>query len=170
MVLSHANIVANWRAITAATGIDENDISLSWMPLTHDMGLIGFHVVMLANGVEKYLMPTDLFVRRPLLWLAVASRIGASLLSSPNFGYRHYLNALADRPVDGLDLSAVRLIFNGAEPISAGLCDEFLTRLAPAKLARTAMYPVYGLAEASLAVAFPARTPRSGPLGSTAAG
>lgn len=159
VVLSHANIVANCRAITGATGINDTDVSLSWMPLTHDMGLIGLHLVMLLNGVETYLMATDLFVRRPLLWLVIASRVGATLLSSPNFGYRHYLNALADRPVDTLDLSAVRIIFNGAEPISAELCDEFLTRLAPAKLARDAMFPVYGLAEASLAVSFP--TPMS---------
>jgi acyl-CoA synthetase (AMP-forming)/AMP-acid ligase II len=155
VVLTHANIVANCRSITEATLIDDRDVSLSWMPLTHDMGLIGFHLVMFANGVETYLMPTDLFMRRPLLWLALAARTGASLLSSPNFGYRHYLNALADRPVDTLDLSPVRIIFNGAEPISAELCEEFLTRLAPANLSRTSMFPVYGLAEASLAVAFP---------------
>ena len=156
VVLSHANIISNCRAITGATAIDENDVMLSWMPLTHDMGLIGFHIVMLMNCVDMHLMSTDLFIRRPLLWLAIASRIGASLLSSPTFGYRHYLKALADRPVDTLDLSAVRIIFNGAEPISAELCDEFLTRLAPTGLARTAMFPVYGLAEASLAVSFPA--------------
>ena len=86
----------------------------------------------------------------------VASRIGATILCSPNFGYRHYLKVLGDRPVDELDLSAVRVIFNGAEPISVPLANEFLERLAPAKLKRNAMFPVYGLAEASLAVSFPA--------------
>src|SRR6202012_3676734 len=75
---------------------------------------------------------------------------------SPNFGYKHYLKVLGDRPGDQLDLSSGRLIFHGADPISVGLCDEFLDRLAPAKLARNAMFPVYGLAEASLAVTFPA--------------
>ncbi len=125
------------------------------MPLTHDMGLIGFHIMMFHERMHNYLMPTDLFVRRPLLWLSVASRIGATILCSPNFGYRHYLKVLGDRPVDELDLSAVRVIFNGAEPISVPLANEFLDRLAPAKLNRNAMFPVYGLAEASLAVAFP---------------
>ncbi len=155
MVLTHGNIIANWRGSTAAAGFTQDDVSLSWMPLTHDMGLIGFHLVMFANRVHSHLMPTELFIRRPLLWLTLASRVRASILCSPNFGYRHYLKVLGERAVEGLDLSAVRLIFNGAEPISAPLCDEFLTRLAPAKLARNAMYPVYGLAEASLAVSFP---------------
>src|SRR5437588_8182301 len=126
------------------------------MPLTHDMGLIGFHLVMFANRVHAHLMPTELFIRRPLLWLGLASKVRATILCSPNFGYRHYLKVLGERAPEGLDLSAVRLIFNGAEPISVELCEEFLGRLAPAKLNRNAMYPVYGLAEASLAVSFPA--------------
>ncbi len=101
-------------------------------------------------------MPTELFVRRPLLWMAVAARVRATILCSPNFGYRHYLKVLGERTPENLDLSAVRLIFNGAEPISVELCEEFLRRLAPSGLKRTAMYPVYGLAEATLAVSFPA--------------
>jgi acyl-CoA synthetase (AMP-forming)/AMP-acid ligase II/acyl carrier protein len=155
VVLTHGNILANVYGSTEAAGFTENDVSLSWMPLTHDMGLIGFHLVMFANRVHAHLMPTELFIRRPLLWLSLASRVRATILCSPNFGYKHYLKVLGDRPVEGLDLSAVRFIFNGAEPISVELCNEFLTRLAPAKLARTAMFPVYGLAEASLAVSFP---------------
>jgi acyl-CoA synthetase (AMP-forming)/AMP-acid ligase II/acyl carrier protein len=155
VVLTHGNILANTYGSTEAAGFNENDVSLSWMPLTHDMGLIGFHLVMFANRVHAHLMPTELFIRRPLLWLTLASRVRATILCSPNFGYKHYLKVLGDRPVEGLDLSAVRFIFNGAEPISVELCNEFLTRLAPAKLARTAMFPVYGLAEASLAVSFP---------------
>jgi acyl-CoA synthetase (AMP-forming)/AMP-acid ligase II/acyl carrier protein len=155
VVLTHGNILANAYGATEAAGFAEHDVSLSWMPLTHDMGLIGFHLVMFVNRVHAHLMPTELFIRRPLLWLTLAARVRATILCSPNFGYKHYLKVLGDRSVEGLDLSAVRFIFNGAEPISVELCNEFLTRLAPAKLARTAMYPVYGLAEASLAVSFP---------------
>jgi acyl-CoA synthetase (AMP-forming)/AMP-acid ligase II/aryl carrier-like protein len=155
VVLTHGNILANTYGATEAAGFTEDDVSLSWMPLTHDLGLIGFHLIMFVNRVHAHLMPTELFIRRPLLWLTLASRVRATILCSPNFGYKHYLKVLGDRSVEGLDLSAVRFIFNGAEPISVELCNEFLTRLAPAKLARTAMYPVYGLAEASLAVSFP---------------
>jgi acyl-CoA synthetase (AMP-forming)/AMP-acid ligase II/aryl carrier-like protein len=89
------------------------------------------------------------------LWLQLASRLRATLLCSPNFGYRHYLKALGETAPTDLDLSAVRLIFNGAEPISVELCEEFLARLAGTGLSARAMYPVYGLAEASLAVSFP---------------
>lgn len=155
VVLTHHNIIANWLGSTEAGRFNENDVSLSWMPLTHDMGLIGLHIIMFANRVHCHLMPTELFIRRPLLWLQFASRKRATILCSPNFGYKHYLKVLGDRTTEGLDLAAVRLIFNGAEPISVELCEEFLARLAPAKLARNAMFPVYGLAEASLAVTFP---------------
>jgi acyl-CoA synthetase (AMP-forming)/AMP-acid ligase II/acyl carrier protein len=155
VVLTHGNLVANCHGTTTAANLRTDDRSLSWMPLTHDMGLIGFHIMMFAERLHNYLMPTDLFVRRPLLWLSLASRIGATILCSPNFGYRHYLKVLGDRPVPELDLSSVRVIFNGAEPISVPLAHEFLDRLAPAKLKRNSMFPVYGLAEASLAVTFP---------------
>jgi acyl-CoA synthetase (AMP-forming)/AMP-acid ligase II/aryl carrier-like protein len=84
-----------------------------------------------------------------------ASRKRATITTSPNFGYRHFLKVLGERSVEHWDLSSMRLIFNGAEPIARPLCDEFTDRLAPARLKRNAMYPVYGLAEASLAVSFP---------------
>jgi acyl-CoA synthetase (AMP-forming)/AMP-acid ligase II/aryl carrier-like protein len=155
VVLTHANLMAHSQSVNQAGGFNENDVSLSWMPLTHDMGLIGFHLVMFAARVNAHLMPTELFVRRPLLWLTIASQIRATILCSPNFGYRHYLKVLDDRSPGNLDLSPVRLIFNGAEPISVELCEEFLARLSGLGLKRAAMFPVYGLAEASLAVTFP---------------
>jgi acyl-CoA synthetase (AMP-forming)/AMP-acid ligase II/acyl carrier protein len=154
-VLTHGNLIANWRGAATAARFSPEDVSLSWMPLTHDMGLIGMHIFMLGSGMTLYQMPTELFVRRPLLWLQFATRKRATLLCSPNFGYRHYLKVLGDRGIEGLDLDAVRLVFNGAEPISATLCAEFLARMAPARLRATSMYPVYGLAEASVAVSFP---------------
>jgi acyl-CoA synthetase (AMP-forming)/AMP-acid ligase II/acyl carrier protein len=155
VVLTHGNVLANCYGVSEACGLSSKDVSLSWMPLTHDMGLIGFHLIMFVNRMHTHLMPTELFIRRPLLWLTFATRVRATVLCSPNFGYKHYLKVLGDRAPAGLDLSSVRLIFNGAEPISVELCDEFLNRLEPAGLKRTAMYPVYGLAEASLAVSFP---------------
>ena len=156
VVLSHANILANARGVSELCRFTPEDVSVSWMPLTHDMGLIGFHLMMFASRIHAHLMPTELFIRRPLLWLTFAARVRASILCSPNFGYKHYLKVLGERSPEGLDLSAVRLIFNGAEPISVQLCEEFLSRLAPTRLPRNSMFPVYGLAEASLAVSFPA--------------
>ena len=155
VVLSHRNILENTRGATRRAGFNARDVSLSWMPLTHDMGLIGFFIMMFANRVQLNLMPTDLFVRRPLLWTKFAAAKRATILCSPNFGYRHYLKVLGERTPADEDLSTVRLVFNGAEPISAPLIDEFMTRLAPTGLERSSMYPVYGLAEATLAVTFP---------------
>jgi len=155
VVLTHRNILANCEGARQAAGFCEQDVSLSWMPLTHDMGLIGFHLMMMYAGVKQHLMPTDLFVRRALMWLKWSWQKRVTVTCSPNFGYRHCLRALGDKTLDGHDLSSIRLVFNGAEPISVELAEEFLDKLAPYGLRRSAMFPVYGLAEASLAVAFP---------------
>lgn len=155
IVLTHRNILVNTRGAGEAALWNENDTNLTWMPLTHDMGLIGMHIMMFAHRMQLNLMPTELFIRRPLLWMTFASRKGVTVTSSPNFGYRHYLKVLGDRSVDELDLSSVRAIYNGAEPISVELANEFMDRMAPGKLKRTAMNPVYGLAEATLVVSFP---------------
>ncbi len=141
IVLTHRNILVNARGAGEASHWNENDINLTWMPLTHDMGLIGMHIMMFAHRMQLNVMPTELFIRRPLLWMTFAARKGVTVTSSPNFGYRHYLKVLGDRDLGDLDLSSLRLIYNGAEPISVELADEFMTRLAPAKLQRTAMYP-----------------------------
>ena len=155
VMLTHRNIMTNLKAIAQDGQFTNKDISFSWMPLTHDMGLIGFHLNMLACGMSQYIMATDLFSRRPMMWLKKVSEKKATVLCSPNFGYKHFLKAFNKKPVDDLDLSSVRLIFNGAEPISVELCDDFLSTMAPSGLKRETMLTVYGLAEASLAVSFP---------------
>jgi len=155
IVLTHRNILANASGAGDASRWNEDDVNLTWMPLTHDMGLIGMHIMMFARRMPLNVMPTELFIRRPLLWMTFAARKRVTVTSSPNFGFRHYLKVLGDRSVSDLDLSSLRLIYNGAEPISVELAGEFMARLAPAKLRREAMYPVYGLAEATLVVSFP---------------
>lgn len=155
VVLTHRNLTINIEDIHASTRLRDNDLSLSWMPLTHDMGLIGFHLAMLLRGTTHYIMATDAFIRRPTWWLQTASEEKITLLCSPNFGYRLFLKAFARWKIEGLDLSHVRLIFNGAEPVSASVCEEFLDTLVPYGLKRSTMMPVYGLAEATVAVSFP---------------
>jgi acyl-CoA synthetase (AMP-forming)/AMP-acid ligase II len=155
VLLTHRNLLTNIRAMIEGAGFTEQDISLSWMPLTHDMGLIGLHLCMLAANIEHTIMDTRLFSRRPLLWLEEASRLRATVLCSPNFGYKHFLKVYDSKGLNGLDLSPVRLLINGAEPISIPLCERFMKEMQRFGLAKTAMYPVYGLAEASLAVTLP---------------
>jgi len=153
--LTHRNLTTNIRAIVEGGGWTDQDQSLSWMPLTHDMGLIGFHLSVLAAQMNQAVMDTGLFVRRPLFWMKKATDLAATQLCSPNFGFKHFLNMFLRKGGDGLDLSAVRLIMNGAEPISWELCEQFLDALRPYGLKRSAMFPVYGLAEATVAVSFP---------------
>ena len=155
VMLTHGNLIANTQGAMRIDKFAENDVSMSWMPLTHDMGLIGFYLMLFASQSHINLMPTELFVRRPLLWLQLAAKKRVTITCSPNFGYRHFLKVLGERRLDGVDLSSIRLIYNGAEPISVPLCNEFMTRLAYTGLKRQAMYPVYGLAEACLAATLP---------------
>ena len=155
VMLTHGNLMANMTGAILADKYTESDIGFSWMPLTHDMGLIGFYLILFGCRSHINLMPTDLFVRRPLLWLQLAAKKRATLTSSPNFGYRHFLKVLGGRRLENVDLSCIRGIYNGAEPISVELVNEFMQTLAYTGLRHNAMYPVYGLAEACLAVAFP---------------
>ena len=154
--LRHRNIVANLHAMVEAIDVDEHERSFSWMPLTHDMGLIGYHMVMFAADMDQALMDTAVFVRRPLLWLQKVSELRSTVLCSPNFGYKHYLKVAGRKGPGDIDLSSVRLLLNGAEPISVELCQEFMAAMAPYGLRSEAMLPVYGLAEATLAVTIPA--------------
>jgi acyl-CoA synthetase (AMP-forming)/AMP-acid ligase II len=155
VMLTHANVLSNARGATEIGKYNTHDVSLSWMPLTHDMGLIGLYLMQFLNRVHINLMPTELFVRRPLLWLQMAAKKRVTLTCSPNFGYRHFLKVLGNRRLENTDLSCIRSIYNGAEPISVPLCNEFMNSLAYTGLKRNAMFPVYGLAEGSLGVTFP---------------
>ncbi len=156
VVLTHRNLLTNLRSIVHSSGMTATEHQFSWMPLTHDMGLIGFHLTPVFMDNNHSLMPTDVFVRRPGAWLDEAALAGATVLCSPNFGFQHLLKSFKPEKFESLDLSGIRLIFNGAEPISVALCHRFVKALAPFGLNPASMYPVYGLAEASLAVAFPA--------------
>jgi acyl-CoA synthetase (AMP-forming)/AMP-acid ligase II/acyl carrier protein len=154
--LTHENLCTNLRAIIEGLQFTPDDRSLSWMPLTHDMGLIGYHLSVLAAGMNHAVMDTNLFVRRPLMWMSKACELQATQLCSPNFGYKHFLKLFERKGLPDLDLSSVKLILNGAEPISWDLCQEFMAALTPYGLRANAMHPVYGLAEATVAVTFPA--------------
>lgn len=154
VVLTHENLFFNTFDISTRCHVTGNDNSLSWMPLTHDMGLICFHLTAVHKASGQVIIPTSLFIRRPLLWLDKATQHKATQLYSPNFGYEYLLNALDGRSVEW-DLSGVRLIYNGAEPISYKTCQKFLAEMHQYGLSLQAMHPGYGLAEASVAVSLP---------------
>ncbi|MFQ5609130.1 MAG: AMP-binding protein, partial [Woeseiaceae bacterium] len=138
--LTHRNLCTNICAIVERTQWMQDDQSLSWMPLTHDMGLIGYHLSVMAAGMNHAVMDTSVFVRRPLLWMIKAHELRATQLCSPNFGYKHFLKLYERKGLpEDTDLSCVKLILNGAEPISWDLCEDFLGQLAPLGLRRNAM-------------------------------
>ncbi|MFW5444252.1 MAG: non-ribosomal peptide synthetase [Methylococcaceae bacterium] len=155
VVLTHKNIMSNISAIIEGAEFTQDDSFFSWMPLTHDMGIIGFHLTPIVICINHTIMDTSVFVRRPLLWLSAVSSKRSTILCSPNFGYKHFLKVYEAKGIDSIDLSNVRLIFNGAEPISTEICKQFLGAMAEHGLKPNTMFPVYGLAEASLAVSFP---------------
>lgn len=155
VVLTHGNLLSNMRAIIHGAQSTERDSSLSWLPLTHDMGLIGFHLTPLFCGMNQLHLPTSTFVLHPMKWLELTHKHRVTCLSSPNFGYVHFLQHWKPEGAAAWDLSCVRLIFNGAEPISAAHCRDFLEAMKPYGLKGNCIFPVYGLAEASLAVTFP---------------
>ncbi len=155
VVITHKNVLYDIGAVIRWVNINSEDSGLNWMPLTHDMGLIGTHIKDVIACINQYNIETQLFIRHPSLWIQKASEHKVTLLYSPNFGYKHFLTFFKPEVRKDWDLSKVRLIYNGAEPISYELCDEFLEKLSPYGLNRNSMYTVYGLAEGTIAVTFP---------------
>ncbi|MEZ2338354.1 amino acid adenylation domain-containing protein [Mucilaginibacter sp. RCC_168] len=155
VILTHENLVSNTCDIIERSAIDRTDRLLSWMPLTHDMGLICFHLTGVVSNVNQFVMSTSLFVRRPILWLDLVNFFEITVIYSPNFGYQYFLDAFKRSPDLTWDLSRVKLIYNGAENISKALVDKFFETLSAYRLDRAAMFAGYGLAEASVAVSLP---------------
>jgi acyl-CoA synthetase (AMP-forming)/AMP-acid ligase II len=156
VVLTHKNLLANINGlIKKFNPPGTGDRLLSWMPLTHDMGLICFHLTPTTANWSHFIIPTTLFIRYPSIWLKKSFQHKITITSSPNFGYKHVLRFFNPASMPQVNLSTVRLIVNGAEPISAELCQTFLEEMAPLGLKSKAMFPGYGLAEASVAVSLP---------------
>lgn len=153
--LTHKNLLTNINAIIQGSNLNEQDSTLGWMPLTHDLGLIGFHLTPLFRGIDQYLIPTEIFVRHPSLWIDKIHEHRITFTASPNFGYKHFMHQHNWAEDKKWDLSCLKRILNGAEPISVEICDEFLLKLAKYNLREESMFPVYGMAEASLAITFP---------------
>ncbi|MGQ0594484.1 MAG: AMP-binding protein [Gammaproteobacteria bacterium] len=155
VVLTHANLLANIRASGRALQADSTDVFVSWLPLYHDMGLIGAWFGTLYHATRLVLMSPLMFLARPQRWLWAIHRYRGTLSAAPNFAYELCLRRLLDRDLEGLNLSAWRAALNGAEPVNPNTVRRFCERFAPYGFRREAMAPVYGLAEATLALAMP---------------
>jgi acyl-CoA synthetase (AMP-forming)/AMP-acid ligase II/acyl carrier protein len=154
-VLTHANLLANIRAMGRVMVASSADIFVSWLPLYHDMGLIGAWLGCLYYAAPLYVMSPLSFLVRPETWLWAIHRFRATLSAAPNFGFELCLNKIDEAHISGLDLGSLRMVANGAEPVSAQTLRRFRERFARYGFRPEAMAPVYGLAECAVGLAFP---------------
>ncbi|HVS62847.1 MAG TPA: AMP-binding protein [Thermoanaerobaculia bacterium] len=155
VVLSHRNLLANVRAILDWLEITSEDRCVSWLPLYHDMGLIGAGMGSLYGAFPLVLMSPLSFLSRPVRWLERIGEHRGTVAAGPNFAYELCSSKIRDEELEGLDLSTWRLALNGAEAVLPATLERFAERFAPVGFRREAWLPVYGLAESSLGVAFP---------------
>jgi acyl carrier protein len=155
VLLTHQSILANIRAVGEAVQIRPNDVGVSWLPLYHDMGLIGSWLCSLYFGIPITILSPFAFLNRPERWLWAIHYHRATLSPAPNFAYELCIRKIEEKSIQGLDLSSWRIAFNGAEAVSPDTLTRFIQRFAPYGFRPEAMFPVYGLAESAVALTFP---------------
>lgn len=161
VALTHAALLSNVRAIGEVLRINSDDVVVSWLPLYHDMGLIGAWFGSLYHGCRLVIMPPKAFLAQPQRWLWAIHDHRGTLSIAPNFAYELCASRLDGPAIAGLDLSSWRAAMNGAEPVSPGTMKRFCDRFAPHGLRPETLSPVYGLAENCVALTLPRRV---GPL------
>src|SRR6478736_4619370 len=155
--ISHGNFAANTMAMCAGLDVQvDREVSLSWLPLSHDMGMIGFLCVPMQLGAQAIVVTPDQFLRRPIVWAELITKHRATITSGPNFAYSILARVLERADPAAIDLSSLRVAINGAEPIDHRDLKNFAAVGARFGLRPSALTPVYGLAEATLAVSFDA--------------
>ena len=155
VILTHANLLANIRAMGTAIQAGSSDVFVSWLPLYHDMGLIGAWLGSLYYAAMLVVMSPLAFIARPRRWLEAIHRYGGTLSAAPNFGYELCLRRIEETDCAGLELGTWRAVLNGAEAVSPDTMLRFHQRFGPCGLQNEAIMPVYGLAECSVGLAFP---------------
>ncbi len=154
IVLTHQNILTNIAAICVGLDIHDSDVMSNWMPLYHDMGLFGFHICPVFAQSNHYLIDPVDFVKKPTTWLDTIDKVKSTITGCPNFGQALLLRFLKNREVRSWDLSSLKAIVNGAEPISTRIMSDFMSRLSMYGLRQETMMPAYGMAETTLAITF----------------
>jgi 1-acyl-sn-glycerol-3-phosphate acyltransferase len=154
VVLTNRQLIANIESMGRAIDIDSSDVLVTWLPLYHDMGLIGSWHAPLYFGVPIVVMSPLTFLAHPASWLQAISAYSGTLSAGPNFAYQSCADRITDSELNGLDLSSWRIAFNGSEPVSESTLDRFIERFTPCGFRRTAMCPAYGLAEMGVGLAF----------------
>src|SRR4051812_44422305 len=154
VVLTHANLLANVRAMGKGARATSEDVFVSWLPLYHDMGLIGGCFATMYLGFPVVLMSPLAFLSRPSSWMRAIHRHRGTISGGPNFSYELCIRRIADEEMEGIDLSSWRFAFNGAEPVSPDTIHSFVEKFSKSGFRKNAISPVYGLAECSVGLAF----------------
>lgn len=155
VALTHDNLIANTRNIhTAGLRCDDHDVGISWLPLYHDMGLIGMVLAPLELKIPVVFLPPLLFLKRPVTWLQAITRHKGTISFGPNFAYALATKRVRERELEGLDLASWRVAGCGAEPIRPETLEAFADTFAKVGFDRRALLPAYGMAESTLAVCF----------------
>ena len=152
VMLSHGNLLHNEQMIQQAMQHTEKTIFVGWLPLFHDMGLIGDVLQSLYLGIPCILMSPVAFLQRPLRWLQAITRYKATTSGGPNFAYELCVSKITNQQREALDLSSWEIAFNGAEPVRVETLERFATAFEPCGFRREALYPCYGMAETTLLV------------------
>jgi acyl-CoA synthetase (AMP-forming)/AMP-acid ligase II len=152
VMLTHRNAVENQRLIQHGFREDSSDVGIGWLPQIHDMGLIGNLLQSLYVGIPVVMMSPLHFLWRPIRWLRAITTYRGTITGGPNFAYDHCVTRTTPEQREGLDLSSLRLLFSGAEPVRAQSLERFAQVFEPHGLDRRAFFPCYGLAEATLFV------------------
>jgi len=155
VLLTHQNLLANIRGIGQGIHLTSSDVAVSWLPLYHDMGLIGSWLTSFYHANPVVIMSPLSFLSRPERWLWTIHYHRATITGAPNFAYELCVRRIPDKVLEGLDLSTWRISFNGAEAVNPRTLESFIKRFEPFGFKDTTMYPVYGLAESCVALAFP---------------
>ena len=150
--IKHSSVVHNALAMGHATGVTESDRVVCWLPLNHDMGLVGCLMFSLVHGLDLWLLRPDTFLARPKLWLQTLSKHGGTLSPAPNFAYQLCVERVKSEELDGVDLAQWRCALTGAEMIRPETCAAFNATFAASQFAPQHWRPCYGLAEGTLAV------------------
>ncbi|MEK7483845.1 MAG: AMP-binding protein [Planctomycetota bacterium] len=155
VLLLHKNLLSNIRAIIQTIQVKPTDVCVSWLPLYHDMGLIGSWLCSMYCGNPIYIMSPLAFLSRPERWLWAIHQHRGTISPAPNFAYELCVRKIKESDLAGIDLQSWRVAFNGAEPVSRLTLDRFFEKFGKFGFSPKTMYPVYGLAESCVAVCFP---------------
>lgn len=155
IMITHENVISNAKAIFNRANCNKQDSILNWLPISHSFSLVVGHIASMYADINQYLMPTLLFLKNPTLWMQKVDQHKNTMLLAPNFGFNHFL-ACMDREISyNWDLSCIKIIVTGGEPIDVNVCNNFMELLSRYGLSKNTIWPSYGMTEATVGITAP---------------